>query len=262
MLGRFFQKLFKRTQPSLETLWSEKRGDKRYLLNPRDNVRMHFLVHEKAEEGKTVEAIVSNISQKGVRVDLVSPEDNVKFKKDLTVVSSLRVDDFDIPMTVRVARLVGDCGVGIEFVPPYPRELSRLHQYLEPRYLGASVREISAANLKSEKSHRLRWFQGENQTNLFVWERPETGEIARWQLSIFGHLIEEESGSVRTARIKEDSLYQMDHPGWFEEKHVAFDPILDQSQLDVAEVLINSTLIDDKVKRFIIGKIKSQRGSS
>jgi len=201
----------------------------------------------------TKPAQVVNVSARGLRLKLDGTlRAALSVGQDLT--GTLALDDTDIPLNLRVIRLIGDVEAGFRIRPPFPKELERLERYLEPRFLGRSLREIDPAKLQRDPgdSRTMRWFQGLNDTNLFSWE-DAGGAVVQLQLVFLERVVEWSGTSgTRTGRIRGEGATL---PGWVKADLLEFDAAADADVLHEARVLLENAGIASKIKETFLSKI-------
>ncbi|NLI76521.1 MAG: hypothetical protein GX442_08770 [Candidatus Riflebacteria bacterium] len=84
-------------------------------------------------------------------------------------------------------RAAGD--VGCAFADLQPGCARILGDFLKPRLLGRSLQEIDASLLKNpDPAMRMRWFQGDEETQLFLWQEP-TGAPRKEEFAFLGYTI-------------------------------------------------------------------------
>jgi hypothetical protein len=164
------------------------------------------------------------------------------------------VEGKPVPVQVEIARRVAEKEVAVRFRPPFSKELQSLEKFLQPRYLGLSLREIDPGQLQTSGTRKLRWFQGMNDTNLFSWVDAATGTIVQQQLIFLEGVVEwHAGGDARTGRVKQDSRATA---GWVASDVMEFDSVIDKRMAGDARVLISSARIDETVKKGFLTKLQ------
>lgn len=246
---------FSSKKESAEANWQEKRRSTRLDL-AENELSFHLLHPEERDSGSTLVASVKNVSLFGCRVELESLAQGPKIEKGQIFVAALGVQGFAIPLKVEVVRVLSDRELGIRFRPPFPRELERLEKFLEPRFLGVSLREIDPASLQKEEKKNLRWFQGLNDTHLFSWVDTSSQAVVQQQLVFLEKVVEWRSdGALKTGHVRSDHSSKSSGPGWVESELLEFDPKINESTLQQARVLIQSARIDETVKKHFLDKV-------
>jgi hypothetical protein len=167
----------------------------------------------------------------------------------------LRLEAFEIPLSLRVVRFIGAEEAGFRIRPPFPKELERLERYLEPRFLGRSLREIDPGKLQREAgdARAMRWFQGLNETNLFSWQ-DAAGTIVQQQLVFLERVIEwRGSDAVKTGRIRGEGPTLA---GWVKADLLEFDGAPDQGALAQARILLENAGVEAKIRETFLSKIR------
>jgi hypothetical protein len=234
--------------------WKEKRRADRLDVGDENAVSARLLVPEAGDAGRTVEGFVRTVSVRNCSIELKAPADVNAFRVGQVCAATLVVEGAAVPLQVEVARVVKPNEVAVKFKPPFPRELKSLEKFLEPRFLGRSLREIDPARLQQKEGSPLRWFQGANETGLFSWADPKTGAIVQQQLVFLARVAEWGGKSaLRTGRIREESGAFT--RGWVRSELLDFDAKSDAELLKQAGVLLNAAGIDDEVKKVFLEKI-------
>lgn len=249
MFGSFVRKIL---GSSSDSLGGERRKSHRINIDPRDRVHVSLLIPEGPQEGTTVMAQVKDMSEIGFRLGLPEREWYEKVGLDQVMSANVEVDGFAIPMLVQVARKLERAEIGVQFKAPYPKELSKLVEFLEPKYLGLSLREIDQKALRESDKGKLRWFQGLGETNLFCWFQDDMDHIQHFQLSFQGKILDWQDGSTaKTGVIEEgESIVK-----WKEADLINFDEPSNINTLKCAAEIINAAKIGEELKRKIIIRI-------
>ncbi|MBF0407369.1 MAG: PilZ domain-containing protein [Candidatus Riflebacteria bacterium] len=94
---------------------------------------------------------------------------------------------------------------GCSFVDLSANHSKILSNFLKPRILAKSLHEISAGALKTDESAmKMRWFQGDENTQVFIWEN-DAGKPIKVEFYFLDYLIkmDEEKKLVQTGKIRE-----------------------------------------------------------
>lgn len=245
--------------PKEPVQWKEKRRDNRIDLSPGKELTVHLLNPEGGETASTLIASVRNVSMRGCGLVFKTKEDREKAEVNKVFVASLAVDDFPIPLNVKILRVIGEREVATQFKPPFPRELEKLERFLEPHCLGRSLREIDPKALQKSMKKGLRWFQGVNETSLFSWDDPVSGMILQQQLVFLDAVVEwKEKQPVRTGRVKQDGRGTEDEVAWIQSELLEFDAKADHALLSQAQTILESSNINDVVKKIFLEKLKEK----
>lgn len=233
---------------------AEKRKESRLDVDetPPPTVELYL---SSGDEARPIETRVVNVSTRGLRLQM-DPKTRGGLSVGQELNGVLRLETFEIPLSLRLVRFIGADGAGFRIRPPFPKELERLERYLEPRFLGRSLREIDPGKLQREPndSRVMRWFQGLNETNLFSWQ-DAGGAIVQQQLVFLERVIEWRGGDrPKTGRIRGEGPGLA---GWVKAELLEFDAAPDQGAISQARILIDNSGIDPKVKETFLGKISS-----
>lgn len=234
--------------------WQEKRVGNRVELDAERTLRVSLQIPTGGDSAAVLPARVRNVSMRGCRLEMDTPEDQRKLYPAQVLLASLDVDSFSIPLRLEVLRLVGEREAAVRFKAPFPRELEKLEKFLEPRCLGRSLREIDPAALQraAESGRTLRWFQGVNDTSLFSWAAG--GAVVHQQLVFVDRVVEwQKDEPVRTGRVRSEMSGA--GRGWVPAELLDFDATADEALLAQARTLIESSRIDPSVRNIFLGKI-------
>ena len=201
-------------------------------------------------------ATVVNVSARGLRLNMGAAE-RASLKVGQDVRGLLVLEDFEIRLSLRLIREIGSGEGGFRIRPPFPKGLERLERYLEPRFLGMSLREIDPAKLQRAASETcgMRWFQGLNETSLFSWE--DGGSVVQQQLLFLERVVEWKGGdALKTGRIRGELPGLA---GWVKADLLEFDVAIDRDLVTQARVLVENAKIDSKVKETFLSKINHVR---
>lgn len=238
--------------------WSEKRRDKRLDLPLESFLVVHLMSKDVTGDlAKTLAASVLNLSMRGCGLLFKNAEDCGRLAVKQVLVASLDVDGFSIPLQLEVIRMTGGNQVAVRFKPPFPRELEKLEKFLEPRFLGRSLREIDPSKLQMNQQKGFRWFQGVNDTHLFTWMDAQSGVISQQQLVFLGKVVEwKSSGPIQTGAVRSDDRAASGDVGWVKAELMDFDTKAAPETLKQAKVLVESSNIDLAVRTIFLEKLK------
>ena len=162
-----------------------------------------------------------------------------------------------IHLTVQVVRIADGDEVAFQFMPPYPRELERLQKYLEPRFLGDSLREINPRYLQGGAKQDFLWFQGLNDTHLFCWLGPDAKTIVKQQLIFLQFVVEwGENQPLRTGRVRQEAESSTTTYGWVKSELLDVDAEPQVDVLTKARLILESATIDPQVREEFLAKLK------
>ncbi|MCG3203555.1 MAG: hypothetical protein KCHDKBKB_00225 [Elusimicrobia bacterium] len=237
--------------------WSEKRRDKRLDLSLDRFLTVHLLSQNVGSDtAETLVAQVRNVSVRGCGLIFSNASDRERLGAKKIFLISLVVDGFSIPIQVEVVRLIGDKEAAVKFKAPYPRELEKLERFLEPRFLGKSLREIDPSKLQRNQQKDFRWFQGTNETHLYSWGNPGEDGTIQQQLVFLDWVVEwKGGGSAQTGTIRRDERSKTGDVGWVVSELLDFDAVPDPTVLKQAKILIESSTIEEKIKKEFLKRL-------
>jgi hypothetical protein len=229
--------------------WKEKRRNNR--VDVEVGARMSVLLKAGT---LTYQGVVRNVSVRGCCVEFADEATAAALQTGQIFTASLAVDDFPIPLNVESTRRVAPKEWAVRFKPPFPKELEKLEKILEPRCLGMSLREIDPAALQKVNQRNFRWFQGVNETHLFSWV-DSAGNVSQQQLVFLENVVEwKDTAACRTGRVRRES--SSDGIEWVKSELIDFDAILNPATVAQAKTILESTQIDEAVKKVFLEKLK------
>ncbi|MFZ2960227.1 MAG: hypothetical protein WA705_25375 [Candidatus Ozemobacteraceae bacterium] len=130
--------------------------------------------------------------------------------------------------------------IGCAFELLSPAHARLLGDFLKPRILGSSLKEITGGTMRNESPDlRLRWFQGEEDTQIYLWETLE-GNIVKEEFYFFDYLIRFDASrsSLQTGsrREKEGKLGY----GRIDQSAVAFFQVPSHRALKIGRLILES----------------------
>lgn len=132
-----------------------------------------------------------NISSQGVALLFEEIPADLTINSEIDVVFSAHHIG-SIPARLKITRVTPPIiGAAFADTDNYDHERT-INRLIEPVLLGQSLREINAEhmNKKSDAVSSLRWFQGKNQSNIFIWTAPDTGQVERLQFVFMDYVLE------------------------------------------------------------------------
>jgi hypothetical protein len=215
-------------------------------------VALHVLLPAGESDGDVVAAQVVNISMAGCRV--IGPGTARAVTAGAMFVGTLVVAGEPIPVNLELVRVSSSGEWGLRFRAPFPRELEKLKRFLEPRFLGRTLREISADVLQRGGGD-MRWFQGANDTHLFSWS--SGGKVAQQQLVFRDGVVEwrgaepPRTGKLDPERSTRDAAY-----GRPSSDLISFDATAEAALIASARALVESSSIDETVRAAFLEKVR------
>lgn len=239
--------------------YQEKRTHLRVFPFESEKLFLNLLKLDGKEFENVIVGEVLNVSLRGACLKI----DHVALKESLSVgqffSGALNIEGFSVPLRVELVRFVKPDEVAFRFKPPFPKEMQNLEHYLEPRFLGASLREINRDALQEGAKENVRWFQGANETNLFCWEKPGTSEILKLQLMFLDQIVEvEDQKAPKTGVIRDSGESASESKKWIASEIINFSSQMDLDVIKKGCELIQSSTIPNNVKDFFINKIKTK----
>ncbi|MBI3039882.1 hypothetical protein HYY75_12685 [bacterium] len=131
---------------------------------------------------------LTNLSFGGLRISTKGKSLPPNLKKGSLIASKVRFGSVEFTTTLLVCSVTGST-VGFSFHKLASSHSKQISDFLRPRILGVSLREISATSLKSDDPNlKLRWFQGEEGTQVFLWQTLE-GDVVKEEFYFFKYMI-------------------------------------------------------------------------
>lgn len=96
--------------------------------------------------------------------------------------------------------------VGLAFLELGPKESRLLADHLRPLLIGGSLHEITGLELQSPDPRlKLRWFQGENDTQLFVWQSLDANQVVKEEFYFCNYVMvhDREQDTLRVGKVEE-----------------------------------------------------------
>lgn len=95
---------------------------------------------------------------------------------------------------------------GCSFSGLTPAAARLVSDFLKPRILGASIAEIDGSRLQNQEGNlRMRWFQGDEGTQIFLWQSLE-GEIVKQEYYFLDYIItwNQHTQAFQTGRLRDE----------------------------------------------------------
>lgn len=184
---------------------------------------------------------VTDVSETGMALRIIDPEDFFKFTLTTLVSGTLSVHREKIELQARVKR-VGAGQIGLEFHEMKAAVRTKLLKHLDPAVLGAELRPIPADG-------DTLWFHASSGTDLIVTRQASDG-YKRLVIYILGSFIlwEEERGLL-TGRLGASQLAdEVRGILRFEMLALEEDPKPDQAKLRIAKTLVMSSNLPLELK--------------
>ncbi|HNV69104.1 MAG TPA: PilZ domain-containing protein, partial [Candidatus Ozemobacteraceae bacterium] len=202
---------------------------------------------------------VVNLSFGGVRLALPDSEKSEDWTVGKTLQATIILGSIQFDTGMQVCNVWGR-EIGCSFQGSSLGVARLISDYLKPRLLGASLREIKSAQPRAVgKDLRLRWFQGDNGTEVYLWERLDGG-LVKEELFFLDYCVSwEESGDgLRTARVAEGSGRQ--GYGRMDQSSMVFFRIPSHRALRMGQVILLSSSLPPEVRdRFLARMAQEER---
>lgn len=113
---------------------------------------------------------VTNLSYGGFRVDLSSWNGLSGLKTGSTIDCCLKMQNVQMVCQIIVRNLFKTFA-GCAFAGLTPTQSRIVSEFIKPRVIGLSLREIDTAKLKNDNPElQMRWFQGDDGAQVFLWQ--------------------------------------------------------------------------------------------
>ncbi|MFN0118716.1 MAG: hypothetical protein ACKVQC_10570 [Elusimicrobiota bacterium] len=232
--------------------WNEKRKQFRLELDDHPKPRIFLLKPESGEIDKFPLGNVKNISLRGCRMVFQNIEDVQRLKEGQIYSSSLEIEDFSLLLQLKVVRFISKDNVAFQFVAPFPKDFNQLEWFVEPKIVGQSLREIDPTALQQKPGQALRWFQGVNETHLFIWFDQQQQTPKEIQLVFMNNVFEwDHVQGIKTGKIKEDLIGEAQR-SWVRSELIEMDSQLSKDLLKSAKSLISSSTLEGSIKKFFL----------
>lgn len=194
---------------------------------------------------------IVNLSFGGLRLKLpegTPPED---WPLGKTTPASLVLGSIQFETDLRVCNTWGR-EIGCSFVGASAGLTRLLSEFLKPRLLGASLREIKSAQPRSiGPDLQLRWFQGDDGTEVYLWEKLDGG-LVKEELFFLDYCVswEKEGDGLRTAKVAEGTGRQ--GYGRMDQNSLVFFRIPSHRALKMGQVIMLASTIPSEARdRFL-----------
>lgn len=199
---------------------------------------------------------ILNLSFGGMRIDLSSYENLSQLQIGQKYNSDIFLENILINNQVTVKNL-SEGLAGCSFSPLSITEARILKDFLKPRMLGFSLREIDAAKLKNDTPElRMRWFQGDDGTQIFLWQTTN-GENVRQEFYFLDYFIswKKANEGIKTGIIKETARQGF---GRISPDSVAFFHIPSYRALKLGQTILSFANLPIEAKEQLIERIAGE----
>ncbi len=149
---------------------------------------------------------VSNLSYGGFRVDLSGWSEIDTLQRGQVINGALHLQQIQLECRIEIKNIFGNLA-GCAFVDLSHSQSRVVSEFLKPRILGLSLREIDSARLKNDDPElKMRWFQGEDGVQVFLWQTLE-GDTVRQEFYFLDYFMawQDTAGGLQTGRVKQES---------------------------------------------------------
>ena len=146
---------------------------------------------------------VSNLSYGGFRADLTGWAGLNNMQIGTSYNCQLEMQNVQLACRITVKNLFGTM-VGFAFDDFSPVQSRVISDFIKPRIIGYSLREINAAKLKNDSPDlKMRWFQGDDGVQVFLWHSVE-GKNVRQEFYFLDYFIswDKTGEGLRTGKVK------------------------------------------------------------
>ena len=197
---------------------------------------------------------VLNLSFGGIRIDLESYSG--QFQQNTELYCDVFLENILLSNSVVVKNIAGRLA-GCSFSNLSINESRILRDFLKPRILGCSLREIESAKLQNDAPElRLRWFQGEDGTQIFLWQTMD-GESVKQEFYFFDYFIgwEKPDTSLKIGIIKDAARRNF---GRISPESIAFFKIPSHRALRLGQTILKFSQLPLEATERLINEIAKE----
>lgn len=194
-----------------------------------------------------------NLSYGGLRLNLDGYDKLSRLKTGQKLNCDIFLENILLNNQLVVRNIEGSL-IGCSFSNLSITESRILKDFLKPRMLGFSLREIDAAKLKNNSPElKMRWFQGDDSTQIFLWQTLD-GESVMQEFYFLDYFIgwKKSEEGIKTGLIKEFARKSF---GRISPDSVAFFQIPSYRALKLGQTILNFSNLPDEAKELLIKKI-------
>ncbi len=199
---------------------------------------------------------VSNLSYGGFRVDFAGWPGLAAVEKGVVYDCQLRMQGVQLTCRVVVKNLF-DTLVGCAFADMTPAQSAVVSDFIKPRIIGCSLREINAAKLKNDSPElKMRWFQGENGAQVFLWQTVD-GEIVKQEFYFFDFCMtwDKAGEGLRTGKVKAEGRSNF---GRISPDSVVFFRIPPYRALKLGRTVLECSTLPEEARENILQEIANE----
>lgn len=199
---------------------------------------------------------VSNLSYGGFQVDLASWAALPGIEKNTVYDCQLKMQGVQLACRIVVKNLLNTLA-GCAFSDMTPAQSGVVADFIRPRIVGCSLREINAAKLKNDSPElKMRWFQGENGAQVFLWQTVE-GESVKQEFYFFDYFMtwDKAGEGLRTGKVKSESRGSF---GRISPDSVMFFRIPPYRALKLGRTVLECSKLPEEARERILQEIASE----
>jgi len=147
---------------------------------------------------------ILNLSYGGIKFELAQKPAEMPFPEaGQTIEAHVQLGNARLSTNLTVRNRSGTL-FGCSFSGLTPASARLVSDFLKPRIIGASLAEIDSTRLQNqEPGLRMRWFQGEEGTQIFLWQSLD-GELVKEEYYFFDYIItwHQQTQKLQTGRLE------------------------------------------------------------
>lgn len=199
---------------------------------------------------------ILNLSYGGIRLDLKGYEKLAGIETGQRLLCDIFLENVLISNRVVVRNIAGSL-IGCAFSDLSVTESRILKDFIKPRMIGHSLREIESAKIRNDTPElRLRWFQGENNTQVFLWQSLD-GENVMQEFYFLDYFIswEKDEPGIKTGMIKESERNRF---GRLTPESIAFFKVPSYRALKLGQTILAFSRLPSEAKERLVEEIASE----
>lgn len=197
---------------------------------------------------------VDNISFGGIRVKLPDPLFLGELQPGAKLSGKIRLQAIHTQITLTVCNKFPD-GVGCSFTDLTPSQSRMFSDFIKPRILGISIQEVASSALQNrEPNMKMRWFQGDEGTQIFLWQSLQ-GEVVTEEYYFLNYVIswDKDQKTLKTGYIRDDS--GKTGFGRIDPKAVVFFNVPSHRALKLGKTILENSSLPPEAKDRLMGGI-------
>ncbi|MGM0599716.1 MAG: PilZ domain-containing protein [Candidatus Rifleibacteriota bacterium] len=196
---------------------------------------------------------ILNLSYGGMRLDLSNYKPTAALKTGQKLNCSIFLEKLLIDNETTLRNLSNNIA-GCSFSPLSITESRMLKDFIKPRILGCSLREIENAKLKNDNPDlNMRWFQGKDGTQFFLWQTLE-GRNVMQEFYFLDYFIswKQAEKELKTGLVRKESRGGF---GRISPDSIVFFNIPSYRALKLGKIILEISQVPDEAKKNLIQKI-------